>query len=172
MERLPWNLGASTSWNPQSLLRPVQGLLYRYFTVTLPLLYLGEERKCSHSDIFTNSFLNLQQHSTDSLISLSFFPSPPRLFPPPFAQRQTATRKQRVCNLQQPTIKMHTNFQLHTHNCITTIKLLHISSLKVHYQAVYKIIFYETHLIFFYGCSLISRASCKEHRIILEILRV
>jgi hypothetical protein len=25
---LPWNLGASTSWNPQGLSRPVMGLLY------------------------------------------------------------------------------------------------------------------------------------------------
>jgi len=24
----PWNLGASASWNPQGLPRPVQGLLY------------------------------------------------------------------------------------------------------------------------------------------------
>jgi hypothetical protein len=28
--RLSWNLGASTSWNPQGLPRPVQGLLYLY----------------------------------------------------------------------------------------------------------------------------------------------
>ena len=26
--RLPWNLGASPSWNPQGLSRPVMGLLY------------------------------------------------------------------------------------------------------------------------------------------------
>jgi hypothetical protein len=31
MWRLPWNLGASTSWNPQGLSRGVQGLLYLYF---------------------------------------------------------------------------------------------------------------------------------------------
>jgi hypothetical protein len=31
MYRLPWNLGASTSWNPQGLSRPVQGLLYLLF---------------------------------------------------------------------------------------------------------------------------------------------
>ena len=29
--RLSWNLGASTSWNPQSLSKPVMGLLYLYF---------------------------------------------------------------------------------------------------------------------------------------------
>jgi hypothetical protein len=28
MCRLSWNLGASTSWNPQGMSRPVQGLLY------------------------------------------------------------------------------------------------------------------------------------------------
>jgi len=31
--RLSWNLGASTSWNPQGLSRPVMGLLYLYSTV-------------------------------------------------------------------------------------------------------------------------------------------
>ena len=30
MHQSPWNLGASTSWNPQSLSRPVMGLLYLY----------------------------------------------------------------------------------------------------------------------------------------------
>jgi len=30
MCRLPWNLGASTSWKPQGLSRPVMGLLYLY----------------------------------------------------------------------------------------------------------------------------------------------
>ena len=30
MCRLSWNLGASTSWNPQGLSRPVMGLLYLY----------------------------------------------------------------------------------------------------------------------------------------------
>ena len=30
MCRLSWNLGASASWNPQGLSRPVQGLLYLY----------------------------------------------------------------------------------------------------------------------------------------------
>jgi len=28
--RLSWNLGASTSWNPQGLPRPVMGLIYLY----------------------------------------------------------------------------------------------------------------------------------------------
>jgi len=32
MCRLSWNLGASTSWNPQGLPRPVMGLLYLYLT--------------------------------------------------------------------------------------------------------------------------------------------
>ena len=31
MCRLSWNLGASSSWNPQGLSRPVMGLLYLYF---------------------------------------------------------------------------------------------------------------------------------------------
>jgi len=33
MCRLPWNLGASTSWNPQGLSRPVMGLLYLYMLI-------------------------------------------------------------------------------------------------------------------------------------------
>jgi len=32
MCRLSWNLGASTSWNPQGLSRSVMGLLYLFFT--------------------------------------------------------------------------------------------------------------------------------------------
>jgi hypothetical protein len=32
MCRLSWNLGASTSWNPQGMSRPVMGLLYLFFT--------------------------------------------------------------------------------------------------------------------------------------------
>jgi len=35
MCRFSWNLGASTSWNPQGLSRPVQGLLYLFFTLLL-----------------------------------------------------------------------------------------------------------------------------------------
>jgi hypothetical protein len=35
MCRLSWNLGASTSWNPQGLSRPVMGLLYLYSLVCL-----------------------------------------------------------------------------------------------------------------------------------------
>jgi len=34
--RLSWNLGASTSWNPQGLSRPVMGLLYLYLYSFLP----------------------------------------------------------------------------------------------------------------------------------------
>jgi hypothetical protein len=35
--RLSWNLRASISWNPQGLLRPVQGLLYLYIPILEPL---------------------------------------------------------------------------------------------------------------------------------------
>ena len=38
MCRLSWNLGASTSWNPQGLSRPVMGLLYLYSLATLKTL--------------------------------------------------------------------------------------------------------------------------------------
>jgi len=33
MCRLSWNLGSSTSWNPQGLSRPVMGLLYLYLAL-------------------------------------------------------------------------------------------------------------------------------------------
>ena len=39
MYRLSWNLGASTSWNPQGLSRPVMGLLYLYLYYTLSNFY-------------------------------------------------------------------------------------------------------------------------------------
>jgi len=38
MCRLSWNLGNSTSWNPQGLSRPVMGLLYLH-TVTVCAVY-------------------------------------------------------------------------------------------------------------------------------------
>jgi hypothetical protein len=38
--RLSWNLGASTSWNPQGLSRPVMGLLYFY------LNFISEPKTC------------------------------------------------------------------------------------------------------------------------------
>jgi len=34
MCRLSWSMGASTSWNPQGLSRPVMGLLYLFFFLT------------------------------------------------------------------------------------------------------------------------------------------
>ena len=37
MCRLSWNLGASTSWNPQGLSRPVMGLLYLYMNIQLKM---------------------------------------------------------------------------------------------------------------------------------------
>jgi hypothetical protein len=37
MGRMAWNLEASNSWNPQSLSRPVMGLLYLYLYLRYPL---------------------------------------------------------------------------------------------------------------------------------------
>ena len=45
MYQLSWNLGASTSWNPQGLSRPVMGLLYLYFTVWYSESY-GRNQVC------------------------------------------------------------------------------------------------------------------------------
>jgi hypothetical protein len=41
MCRLSWNLGASASWNPQVLSRPVMGLLYHLHT-GMKLVHLGQ----------------------------------------------------------------------------------------------------------------------------------
>jgi hypothetical protein len=38
MCRVSWNLGASNSWNPQGLWRPVMGLLYLYLYLTCAIL--------------------------------------------------------------------------------------------------------------------------------------
>jgi len=40
MWRLSWNLGASTSWNPQDLSRPIMGLLYFYFIYIYIYIYI------------------------------------------------------------------------------------------------------------------------------------
>ena len=40
--RLPWNLGASTSWNPQGLYRPVQGQLYLCCMTRFTLIHMDE----------------------------------------------------------------------------------------------------------------------------------
>jgi len=47
MCRLSWNLGSSTSWNPQGLSRPVMGLLYLYLilSVSVALDIQGANRK-------------------------------------------------------------------------------------------------------------------------------
>jgi hypothetical protein len=37
------NLGASTSWNPKGLSRPVMGLLYLYVNITSVLLVLDKK---------------------------------------------------------------------------------------------------------------------------------
>jgi hypothetical protein len=39
MCRLSWNVGASTSWNPQGLFRPVMGLLYLYLYLYIQTLF-------------------------------------------------------------------------------------------------------------------------------------
>ena len=43
MCRLSWNLGASTSWNPQGLSRPVMGLLYLFAICYLYLVHLYKQ---------------------------------------------------------------------------------------------------------------------------------
>jgi hypothetical protein len=50
---MSWNLGASTSWNPQGLSRPVQGLLYLFMT-TAQLLKLPSYGIWRFSAMFTS----------------------------------------------------------------------------------------------------------------------
>jgi hypothetical protein len=45
---LSWNLGASTSWNPQGLSRPIKGFLYLFTTRTYSLILLYQ---CKFSSI-------------------------------------------------------------------------------------------------------------------------
>ena len=54
--RLSWNLGASTSWNPQGLTRPVMGLLYLY--------YYTYKSLGTTSELYSASRLTWSQHST------------------------------------------------------------------------------------------------------------
>ena len=63
MCRLSWNLGASTSWNPQGLSRPVMGLLY-----LLPLPF-----KTLHSQfgICFSKFLDRVMYKTKFPIHIS-----------------------------------------------------------------------------------------------------
>jgi len=82
MCRLSWNLGASTSWNPQGLSRPVVGLLYLYLYLSLittwPMKYLSSRVKSIewqyfHSHIksnFTLNPLNAELNPTCHLLAL------------------------------------------------------------------------------------------------------
>ena len=58
MCRLSWNLGASTSWNPQGLSRPVMGLLYLYLLALPPLRPITLHK--FHSEKFYIYFLKIQ----------------------------------------------------------------------------------------------------------------
>jgi len=52
---LSWNLGASTSWNPQGLSRPVQGLLYLPFIchpVCNMMSYLYYKKPCDTAEMY------------------------------------------------------------------------------------------------------------------------
>jgi len=68
MCRLSWNLGASNSWNPQGLSRPVMGLLYLY-------LYLFYLHKAPPSFYQNNPFCKHRLSSTPHLRHTSVFTS-------------------------------------------------------------------------------------------------
>jgi len=71
MCRLSWNLGTSTSWNPQGLSRPVMGLLYLYLYLYFSCNNVGNVRNESVSEkvalvcnlIFSPTFARNISHS-------------------------------------------------------------------------------------------------------------
>jgi len=57
MCRLSWNLGASTSWNPLGLSRPVMGLLLHYiFRTDLPFIIRSLDTVFTAIDICHTSY--------------------------------------------------------------------------------------------------------------------
>jgi len=65
MCRLSWNLGASTSWNPQGLTRPVMGLLYRLPTYGNDITF--------YTTVGNGSFTEVIFHCTMSIVCASVF---------------------------------------------------------------------------------------------------
>ena len=57
MCRMSWNVGASTSWNPQDLSRTVMGLLYLCFTYAHSVLFLGAFAKLRQASISSVMFV-------------------------------------------------------------------------------------------------------------------
>jgi hypothetical protein len=53
--RLSWNLGASTTWNPQGLSRPVMGLLYLLSVSSVRTTATGWQLNCSNSNNNNNN---------------------------------------------------------------------------------------------------------------------
>jgi len=67
MCRLSLNLGASASWNPHSLSRPVMGLLYRDRTFTyLPNIWTGSVVQAGSCLVGIKSSVLLRGHSPSS----------------------------------------------------------------------------------------------------------
>ena len=66
MFRLSWNLGASTSWNPQGLYRPVMGLLYLLLVNWWILIF--------HPSHFTASQIELSSLAGLSHVLFSYAP--------------------------------------------------------------------------------------------------
>ena len=63
--RLSWNLGASTSWNPQGLYRPVQGLLYLSCMTRFTLIHLDQMRQDTNK-AFTRYLSHVDKSLGDS----------------------------------------------------------------------------------------------------------
>jgi len=69
MCRLSWNLGTSSSWNPQGLNRPVMGLLYLYWSPQLHcdthFISVAKRKPCKISKQKVTTFLiNLSWHKS------------------------------------------------------------------------------------------------------------
>ena len=97
MCRLSSNLGASTSWNPQGLSRPVMGLLYLYSFLNTCLVLITVNKQGLHPLLFRLSHWCYRCHhsfvmSRRWMIGVQRFETAPWSFNPlAIIQRQTAT---------------------------------------------------------------------------------
>ena len=69
MCRLSWNLGASTSWNPQDLSRPVMGLLWDYWMMWLHYLMTLRQLMKLHG-LICNRQSSYKQHVENLIVTL------------------------------------------------------------------------------------------------------
>ena len=120
MCRLSWNLGASTSWNPQGLSRPVMGLLYLYLLLV--------DRTLQHENM-PNSFL----WGWDSTVSMTRLDDPSlKSTPPMYCIYHSVSPTTVFSDLQwcQPVLSLYSSIRFHTATAphpLTTQYQLHLA---------------------------------------------